>query len=521
MKCAVLLAVLLGACGSPIQMNDSGVAATDTGLAAADAGVAASDGGAIRLSTDPIETLASPFAPAIAPRGTAWLQSSREAEPAQGLRNKDWGNFIRTTGTTSVIAEQTGPGVVTRMWFTVGNTGSDADSDHMRLKIWIDGTELALDPDPNGIELVRLTSGTLPGFPLPWVMGRTIASGGQNVLVPLQYRQSLRIELTHPAAGWVYYQIEGRSLPEPPRSAFVFPPPETHDDHLANAAFIWREHMHPGLDQELAPAAIGAGAEAAIDLIGPGVITELEMQVPFAARPDVDVEITIDSQVVATARLSALTSSRAPAQAFTSAGLAFDDASATLYYPMPFVSNARVRLINRGTVAVVTGIRARVASGAFPPSLGRFRASCGGMTADVAVSICNADNTAQYPNLLLGAPLTGRGWYAGQTMFLSAPEYWWCGLEGDHEIYVDGQPAILGTGTEDYFGGAFYFMNGPYASMTMGASGWLRLDTMTTHHMYRHHLIDGVPFTSELRFEYESYVDGGSVDGCVFWYAAM
>ena len=57
--------------------------------------------------------------------------------------------------------------------------------------------------------------------------------------------------------------------------------------------------------------------------------------------------------------------------------------------------------------------------------------------------------------------------------------------------------------------------------MTMGASGWLRLDSMTTHHMYRHHLIDGVPFTSELRFEYESYIDGGGVDGCVFWYSAM
>jgi hypothetical protein len=37
-------------------------------------------------------------------------------------------------------------------------------------------------------------------------------------------------------------------------------------------------------------------------------------------------------------------------------------------------------------------------------------------------------------------------------------------LEGDERAVLDGEAAILGTGTEDYFNGAFYFESGPAAS---------------------------------------------------------
>jgi len=36
-------------------------------------------------------------------------------------------------------------------------------------------------------------------------------------------------------------------------------------------------------------------------------------------------------------------------------------------------------------------------------------------------------------------------------------------LEGDELCTIDGQRAIAGTGTEDYFNGAFYFEEGPSA----------------------------------------------------------
>jgi hypothetical protein len=39
-------------------------------------------------------------------------------------------------------------------------------------------------------------------------------------------------------------------------------------------------------------------------------------------------------------------------------------------------------------------------------------------------------------------------------------------------------------------------------------------------HMFRWHIVDGIPYERELRFEYESYVDGTVWDGCVFGYRA-
>ncbi len=37
-------------------------------------------------------------------------------------------------------------------------------------------------------------------------------------------------------------------------------------------------------------------------------------------------------------------------------------------------------------------------------------------------------------------------------------------LEGDEVARLDGEAAVIGTGTEDYFNGAFYFESGPAAS---------------------------------------------------------
>ena len=129
-----------------------------------------------------------------------------------------------------------------------------------------------------------------------------------------------------------------------------------------------------------------------------------------------------------------------------------------------------------------------------------------------------------FPNVVLARTTRGPGQFAGISTFQTAPNPWWWALEPDHEVAIDGSYDILGTGTEDYFGGGFYFANGPYTSVTSGASGWDRPTGATmpipdAHtHLYRHHLVDTWPFDHELRFEFESYVDGTRFDGCIFVY---
>ena len=54
-----------------------------------------------------------------------------------------------------------------------------------------------------------------------------------------------------------------------------------------------------------------------------------------------------------------------------------------------------------------------------------------------------------------------------------------------------------------------------------GASDWSRTsDEAGATHVYRHHLVDTIPFEAELRFEFESYVDGTTFEGCSYFYTA-
>ena len=115
----------------------------------------------------------------------------------------------------------------------------------------------------------------------------------------------------------------------------------------------------------------------------------------------------------------------------------------------------------------------------------------------------------------------GRGHYVGHSLVQDVASSWWCALEPDHEIWIDGRYALLGTGMEDYYSAGFYFMNGPVQWLLAGATAWEREDTeAASTHVYRHHLVDTIPFTSELRFELESYVDDTVFTGCAFFYVA-
>jgi hypothetical protein len=96
----------------------------------------------------------------------------------------------------------------------------------------------------------------------------------------------------------------------------------------------------------------------------------------------------------------------------------------------------------------------------------------------------------------------------------------WTMLEGDHEIRTDGEWTVLGTGTEDYFGGAYYFLNGAYALPTVGAS-YLHYegDPGAEVAMYRHHLIDPIPYERDLRVDFESFEPFATASWCALHYA--
>lgn len=114
----------------------------------------------------------------------------------------------------------------------------------------------------------------------------------------------------------------------------------------------------------------------------------------------------------------------------------------------------------------------------------------------------------------------GRGHYVGTYLALTTLERYWWG-EGEVKFYLDGDrdyPTICGTGTEDYFGGAWSFashvdgktveqtyqtpfMGYPYYSRQEDDvfSQYYNNDTMPERGFYRWHLMDPILFEQDLR----------------------
>ena len=115
---------------------------------------------------------------------------------------------------------------------------------------------------------------------------------------------------------------------------------------------------------------------------------------------------------------------------------------------------------------------------------------------------------AEVHSLLDG--VTGRGHYVGTYIAWGTNNTGWWG-EGEVKFHLDGDrewPTICGTGTEDYFGGAwnFEFPQGEYGSYStpfLGLPQVIRPDGLYRSQqrfgMYRWHIPDPVRFQEELR----------------------
>ena len=96
---------------------------------------------------------------------------------------------------------------------------------------------------------------------------------------------------------------------------------------------------------------------------------------------------------------------------------------------------------------------------------------------------------------------TGQGHFVGVTMsVLQNQDSWWG--EGDDMFFVDGEklPSINGTGSEDYFLGAWNFGDKPFAYASFGApvnEGGELAGSRSS--LYRFHLDSPIPFTKSFK----------------------
>jgi hypothetical protein len=168
------------------------------------------------------------------------------------------------------------------------------------------------------------------------------------------------------------------------------------------------------------------------------------------------------------------------------------------YWPMPFRRNARITIENLDSKAMTLYYQVDYTRTSVPADAAYFHAQ---------FRRTNPLPAKQVFTIVDG--IQGKGQYVGTYMAWGVHNDGWWG-EGEIKFYLDGDlafPTINGTGTEDYFNGAYDFeVNGRYEEFTSPYSGLaqvIRPDGLNQSQerfgLYRWHIADPIRFDHDLR----------------------
>lgn len=161
------------------------------------------------------------------------------------------------------------------------------------------------------------------------------------------------------------------------------------------------------------------------------------------------------------------------------------------YFPMPFRKHARITVENRA-----------------PADIGNFYYAI-----NFALTEIDADDAYFHARFRRTNPMPykedyvilegvkGQGQYVGTYMAWQQNNSGWWG-EGEIKIFLDGDgefPTICGTGTEDYFGGAWGFgqtFSAPFMGYPLGVCDGR---PGNRHGLYRFHIMDPIRFQKDIK----------------------
>ena len=188
------------------------------------------------------------------------------------------------------------------------------------------------------------------------------------------------------------------------------------------------------------------------------------------------------------ARISSLAVCVNPGSAFNS------------YWPMPFGRKAKVTLENINDKPMTLYYQIDYAQTQIPKDAGYFHAQF------------RRVNPLPYKQVYtIVDNIKGKGQYVGTYLAWGSHNNGWWG-EGEIKFYLDGDkefPTIIGTGTEDYFGGSYNFENQEkkqYEEFTTPYSGLAQVikpdglyQSQQRFGLYRWHIVDPVRFDRDMR----------------------
>jgi hypothetical protein len=161
------------------------------------------------------------------------------------------------------------------------------------------------------------------------------------------------------------------------------------------------------------------------------------------------------------------------------------------YWPMPFRKRARITVENQHSQAL-GGFFYQItyALGQVPEDAACFHAQWR-----------RAMTKREHPEHVILDGAKGKGHYVGTFLAWEQLSDGWWG-EGEMKFYMDGDaeyPTICGTGTEDYFGGAWGFGD-TYSTAFLGYPfSRQEAGRIPKHSMYRWHILDPIRFERDLK----------------------
>jgi hypothetical protein len=186
------------------------------------------------------------------------------------------------------------------------------------------------------------------------------------------------------------------------------------------------------------------------------------------------------------------------------------------YFEMPFATAAKITLTNEGPERTNSLYYAvdYVTVAALPENIGRFHAQyrqaapCQGWTGDWTSNgdplVNNKKNLNGEGNYVF-LEAEGHGHFLGVTHAVEQNQDGWFG-EGDDMIFIDGDrlPTINGTGTEDYYNGAWDFGGHPFAYLHNGAPYIVDPERIGGRYcLYRWHTESPIAFEKSIRVTME------------------
>lgn len=164
------------------------------------------------------------------------------------------------------------------------------------------------------------------------------------------------------------------------------------------------------------------------------------------------------------------------------------------YWPMPFCKSARWTLTNLSDKRLDSfyyNIDFR-ALDSLPDDTRHFRAQW------------RRENPTDPKRNYTVLDTVGQGHFVGAAMFMQSRNPRGIGfLEGDEMIYIDGspEPAVIGTGTEDYFSSGWYYDRGTYSAPYHGVN--IKSESDSRISTYRWHIEDAMPYRRSMRVTIE------------------